>query len=196
MSIDLIVDIDAAIADRPPIEEQDWQNWFGVWADFLTPDIMATGAYEVALLIVDDAEIQKLNAQYRQLDCPTDVLAFAALEADVPTVPQELMDETLRDLALSDETVSEVTLGEPYSEPTYLGDIIISVTTAQRQATEQGHSVRQELAWLAAHGLLHLLGWDHPDRESLEIMLAQQEVMLRSLQDARVYEPVTNSPSN
>ncbi|MEE3717403.1 rRNA maturation RNase YbeY [Tumidithrix elongata RA019] len=181
MSIDLIVDIDATIADRSPVKEQDWQDWFGVWADSLTPDIMAVGEYEVTLLIVDDAEIAKLNAQYRQLDCPTDVLAFAALEADVPVVPQELIDETL---------------SEPYSEPTYLGDIIISVTTAQRQAAEQGHSVRQELAWLAAHGLLHLLGWDHPDRESLESMLAQQDAMLRSLRNAEVFEAVTDLRSS
>lgn len=174
MSIDLIVDI----AAQCPVAEADWQNWFGVWATSLSPEILANGEYEVSLLLVDDSEIQKLNAQYRQLDCPTDVLAFAALEADVPVVSQASIDE-----AWDEE------LDQPYFEPTYLGDIVISVTTAQRQALEQGHPARQEMAWLAAHGLLHLLGWDHPDPKSLEIMLAQQDLMLRSLHDANVFEP-------
>ena len=48
---------------------------------------------------------------------------------------------------------------------------MISVNTAQRQAQQQGHSLPTELAWLATHGLLHLLGWDHPDEESLMQML-------------------------
>jgi probable rRNA maturation factor len=60
-----------------------------------------------------------------------------------------------------------------------LGDIIISQTTAIFQAQERGHSLTYELAWLAAHGLLHLLGWDHPDDDSLEVMLTQQALMLQ-----------------
>jgi probable rRNA maturation factor len=66
-----------------------------------------------------------------------------------------------------------------YVEPTCWGDIIISQTTAIRQAEERGHSLIYELAWLAAHGLLHLLGWDHPDDASLEEMLKHQDLMLR-----------------
>jgi probable rRNA maturation factor len=61
----------------------------------------------------------------------------------------------------------------------YLGDIVISVETAYRQAQQQGHSLQTELAWLATHGLLHLLGWDHPDEESLQGMLYQQETLLK-----------------
>ncbi|MCX5933571.1 MAG: rRNA maturation RNase YbeY, partial [Pseudanabaena sp. LacPavin_0818_WC45_MAG_42_6] len=102
--------------------------------------------------------IQQLNLQYRQLDSPTDVLSFAALESDVPEIPSDDSD---------------------YIEPTYLGDIIISQTTAISQAEERSHSLTYELAWLAAHGLLHLLGWDHPDDESLEAMLKQQDLMLQ-----------------
>jgi probable rRNA maturation factor len=182
LSIELILDIDPAIAAQSTVEAQDWHNWFGVWAHSLNPEILADGDYEVSLMLVDDAEIQTLNAQYRQLDCPTDVLAFAALEADVPEIPQDLIDAAIAENS-----------DQPYVEPTYLGDLIISVTTALRQALEQKHSVRHELAWLAAHGLLHLLGWDHPDAESLEAMLAQQDLMLRSLHSANVFESAKSS---
>jgi probable rRNA maturation factor len=68
------------------------------------------------------------------------------------------------------------------SVPLYLGDVVISVDTAHQQAQQQGHSLQTELAWLATHGLLHLLGWDHPDEESLLEMLNQQETLLQSVE--------------
>jgi probable rRNA maturation factor len=108
------------------------------------------------LRLTNDAEIQSLNAQYRQKDQPTDVLAFAALEDELPLLPDQ-------------------------DEPLYLGDIVISVETALVQAAQQGHSLQVELAWLAAHALLHLLGWDHPDADSLLKMLHQQEILLQTV---------------
>ena len=70
-------------------------------------------------------------------------------------------------------------LPEDLAQPSLeLGDIIISVDTAERQAREHGHSLLHELRWLLSHGLLHLLGWDHPDEVSLERMLHQQEQLL------------------
>jgi probable rRNA maturation factor len=62
-----------------------------------------------------------------------------------------------------------------------LGDIIVSIDTAARQAEQQEHSLTTELAWLTAHGLLHLLGWDHPDEESLMEMLKKQVILLHSV---------------
>jgi probable rRNA maturation factor len=105
--------------------------------------------------LTDDREIQSLNQNYRFKDQPTDVLAFAALEVDYPQ------------------------FDELNAEPLYLGDIVISVETADRQA--QLHSLETELAWLAAHGLLHLLGWDHPDDASLLRMLDQQQILLNQV---------------
>lgn len=137
------------------IDAETWQNWFSAWLETLQPDISPTQTYELSLRLTDDAEIQELNAQYRHQDRPTDVLAFAALEVDYPQ-----SDEMLESL------------------PLYLGDIAISVDTAQRQAQQQGHPLQTELAWLAAHGLLHLLGWDHPDDDSLRRMLHQQTNLL------------------
>jgi probable rRNA maturation factor len=117
-------------------------------------------AYELTLRLTEDREIQVLNAQYRHKNKPTDVLAFAALEVNSPQLPPEIQ----------------------LSMPLYLGDVVISVETAYRQAQQQGHSLQTELAWLATHGLLHLLGWDHPDEESLRGMLNQQEILLETVE--------------
>jgi probable rRNA maturation factor len=68
--------------------------------------------------------------------------------------------------------------GSGESEPLELGDIVISIETAARQAQDHGLSLEQELMFLASHGLLHLLGWDHPDEPSLATMLARQEELV------------------
>lgn len=140
-----------------PISTTTWESWFYQWLETLQPEISPTDIYELSLRLTDDQEIQSLNAQYRSKNQPTDVLAFAALEVDSPQLPPQVQ----------------------LSMPVYLGDIVISVDTAHRQAQQQGHSLKTELAWLATHGLLHLLGWDHPDEESLMGMLDQQSTLLR-----------------
>ena len=92
---------------------------------------------EVSLLLTDDQEIQNLNRKYRGIDAPTDVLAFSQIE-NLNSLP-----------ASKDE------------KEILLGDIVISVETAQRQAAELGHSLLYELILLSIHGFLHLLGFDH-----------------------------------
>ena len=90
---------------------------------------------ELSVALVDDATIQELNQTYRGVDKPTDVLAFALREGEpVPSYQ-----------------------GEP--EP--LGDVVLSVPTAKRQAERAARPLLDELTMLLAHGLLHLLGWDH-----------------------------------
>jgi probable rRNA maturation factor len=141
------------------ISSETWENWFSVWLNEQEADLLPLApGYEVSLRLTADSDIQSLNALYRQQDRPTDVLAFAALEADCPQ---------------SEEMLSSL--------PLYLGDIVISIDTARRQAREQGHSLKTELAWLAAHGFLHLLGWDHPDEESLLQMLDRQGTLLEAI---------------
>lgn len=127
-----------------------WQAWFTEWLSHLPRP--PAPSYEIGLRLTDDQEIQALNRDYRGQDRPTDVLAFSALETETPLAPEM---------------------------PLFLGDIVISVETAQRQAP--AGQVREELAWLAAHGLLHLLGWDHPDDAALETMLAQQRQLLQAV---------------
>ncbi len=142
-----------------PIAAPTWEGWFSQWLEALQPTLSPADAYELTLRLTDDREIQALNAQYRHKNQPTDVLAFAALEVNSPQLPPEIQ----------------------LSMPLYLGDVVISVDTADRQAQEQGHSLETELAWLATHGLLHLLGWDHPDEESLIGMLNQQKTLLQKV---------------
>ena len=66
-----------------------WETWFGVWLENQAADVPVACGYEVSLRLTDDPQMQVLNAQYRQLDRPTDVLAFAALEVDCPQ-PDEM----------------------------------------------------------------------------------------------------------
>jgi probable rRNA maturation factor len=103
------------------------------------------------LRFTDDAGIAELNSQWRQRSGPTDVLSFAALE----NTPNWMEGAAIE-----------------------LGDIIVSLDTAHRQAADHDHSLRYELHWLISHGLLHLLGWDHPDKRSLNAMLTLQEHLL------------------
>ena len=141
--------------------EQHWQALLGDWLGQLGPELAAqlrAPAYSLGLLITDDPSIAVLNGEWRHQEGPTDVLSFAAQEAPLP--PGALAQ-----------------LGED-DEPLELGDIVISLETAARQAQEHQHDLARELQFLASHGLLHLLGWDHPDAPSLERMLARQEELL------------------
>jgi probable rRNA maturation factor len=140
-----------------PISTSTWEHWFSQWLETLHPDSPPASMYELTLRLTDDVEIQALNSQFRHKNQPTDVLSFAALEVDSPQIPPDMQA----------------------AESVYLGDIVISVETAYRQAQQQGHPLTIELAWLATHGLLHLLGWDHPDEESLQRMLNQQQALLQ-----------------
>ena len=134
-----------------------WEDWFHRWLEMLDSYLPPAPSYEICLRLTDDTEIQAINAQYRQQNKPTDVLAFAALEVDLPENPEMM------------------------AQPLYLGDIVVSINTAQRQANQQEHSLSTELAWLTAHGLLNLLGWDHPDEETLMAMLKQQVLLLDAI---------------
>ena len=132
-----------------------WTDWLRIWMESLNIE-HKLDCCEIGLRLTSDRQIQELNLQYRSLDKPTDVLAFAATESQI-IIPTEL------------------------DEPLYLGDIIISLDTANRQAKSQNHSLVTELAWLSSHGLLHLLGWDHPDDISLEQMLLRQFQLIELL---------------
>ncbi len=143
---------------QPLISVSQWQQWFSQWLQLVSTDLPPAASYQLSLRLTGDNGIRTLNAQYRHQDKPTDVLAFASLEANLPHSAECLQ-----------------------SQPLYLGDIVISVNTADRQARQQGHSLQTELAWLAAHGCLHLLGWDHPDLDSLNRMIDQQATLLQAI---------------
>lgn len=109
----------------------------------------------VDVTLVNDAEIHDLNREWRGIDSPTDVLSFA------------LNDDG--DLAAEPEGAK------------LLGDVIISVERAAAQAAEYGHAFARELAYLAVHGTLHLLGFDHDEPQGQAAMRAKEEEVLRQL---------------
>ncbi len=110
-------------------------------------------AQEIALTLVltDDETIQELNHQFLEIDSPTDVLSFPADEVD------------------------------PETNELYLGDVILSFPRAQSQAAAAGHPVEAELQLLTVHGVLHLLGHDHSEKEDKARMWAKQEEILSAL---------------
>ena len=102
-------------------------------------------------IFITDTEIQKINKQYRNQDKPTDVISFA-------------LEENKKEQAFLKERV--------------LGDIYISIDRAKKQADDYNHSLKRELCFLAVHGLLHLLGYDHQTKEEEKIMFKKQELIL------------------
>ena len=97
---------------------------------------------EISLSLVNDEEIHEINKQFRNIDRPTDVLSF----------PQ-----------LTFEEGEEADVNE--NGEIVLGDIIISVDKAKEQAEEFGHSMKREMAFLAVHSMLHLMGYDHMEKD-------------------------------
>ena len=108
-------------------------------------------------------EIQNLNKKYRNIDAPTDVLAFSQVVNDKNTFETIFPDEYL------------------------LGDIVISVETAQRQAFERKHSLLFEIVFLTIHGFLHLLGYDHyAENEKKEMRDLESFIMENVLNDIKI----------
>jgi probable rRNA maturation factor len=110
---------------------------------------------EVSVTFVTNERIHEINREYREKDAPTDVISFAMEELGEGEV--ELIGEGM---------------------PRVLGDIIISVAKAKEQAEEYGHSFIRELGFLAVHGFLHLLGYDHMTEEDEEEMFTLQKEIL------------------
>jgi len=111
---------------------------------------------ELSILLCDDETIRRLNRRYRKRNKPTDVLAFAMSEGPGPSL-----------------------------HPGLLGDVVISVPTATRQAGEHDRPIIQEVTFLLAHGLLHLIGYDHTTRQEEREMIARTEEMLAAVRAAR-----------
>lgn len=114
-------------------------------------DLLQLQKLEISFLITDDSRIHELNKVYRNKDRPTDVLAFAMREGEHAELAGDV-----------------------------LGDVIVSVQTARRQASERGVELVDELTMLLAHGLLHLLGWDHATAAQDRSMRAETDRLCRA----------------
>ncbi|MGM9999322.1 MAG: rRNA maturation RNase YbeY [Candidatus Bruticola sp.] len=119
-------------------------------------DTVSLRKFEVELSVVDDQAIHKLNKEFRQVDSPTDVLSFPAWEDESALL-----------------VYPDVHL--------YLGEIVISLDTALRQAQEDNVSLRHMTAWLIAHAILHLVGFDHPDNETRRIMRDHELTIVKAM---------------
>lgn len=119
---------------------------------------------EVNLLLTTDEEIQVMNREFREIDRPTDVLSFPMLEYETPG---DLSGVEEMDDAFNPETGELV-----------LGDIVISKDRVLAQAEQYGHSVKREYAFLIAHSMLHLLGYDHMEEEERKVMEDRQRKIM------------------
>ncbi len=120
---------------------------------------------EISLTFTDNEGIRAINSEYRGIDRATDVLSFPMLEFDGEEIDAEY--ETEDGLVM-------------------LGDIVISIERAREQAKEFNHSLRREFAFLTAHSMLHLLGYDHVDDEVGEkLMIEKQDAVLNRLDITR-----------
>jgi probable rRNA maturation factor len=123
-------------------------------ASIVARERTSAAEYVISVHLVCDATIQRLNAEHRQLDSVTDVLSFPLCE------PGFVL---------------------PEGEPVNLGDVVISYPRAVAQADEFGHSVEREVAYLVAHGVLHILGYDHEEERERERMRNKEEEALQPL---------------
>ena len=111
---------------------------------------------EVSVTLVDEVEIRKINNNFRNIDKVTDVISFALNEGEEP----------------------EIFGG---AEEVLLGEIVVCVEQAKRQAKEYGHSTEREIAYLSVHGMLHLLGYDHMTDEDKKVMRQEEEHVMEKL---------------
>jgi probable rRNA maturation factor len=118
-------------------------------------ELPASATYALSLHLVSDATIRALNAEHRGKDAATDVLSFPLIDSsDFALPPDQAVD---------------------------LGDVVVSHQRAAEQAREYGHSYDRELAYLVAHGVLHILGYDHEAQAERELMRAKEEEALTPL---------------
>ena len=133
-------------------------------------DMEGCGAdIEASLTITDSDGIHELNRDFRGIDSPTDVLSFPNVSYEKAGDFSVLIGEQLVDLL------------DPDTGKIMFGDIVINEDRVRSQAEEYGHSVKREFAFLVAHSMLHLCGYDHMEEEEAKVMEKKQEEVLGKL---------------
>ena len=120
---------------------------------------------EVSVVLTDNPSIQEINRDYRQIDRPTDVLSFPMVDYERPA-----------DFCGLEEQAEDYF--NPETGELMLGDIIVSVDKVEEQAEKYGHSQAREMAFLVAHSMLHLFGYDHMEEEERLVMERKQAEIL------------------
>lgn len=124
---------------------------------------------EISILLTDNDQIQQINKEFRGIDLPTDVLSFPTIEYETPGDYSNLENSSKENF-------------HPETGELVLGDIVISVERAKQQAVEYGHSNQREIAFLTAHSMFHLFGYDHLVEEDFIKMEEKQNSVLDMLQ--------------
>ena len=130
---------------------------------------------EVSVTLVDNDEMHDINLSERGIDSPTDVLSFPMLDFDKPG-----------DLSYVEKYPQDYF--NPETKEMLLGDIVISLDKVESQAIEYGHSAKREIAFLTAHSMLHLFGYDHMEEKDRLVMEELQEEILKMKGYTRDYE--------
>ena len=130
---------------------------------------------EISLILTDNERIREVNRENREIDRETDVLSF-------PNVDFEKESEFI----FSEE--QEADYFDPETGELILGDIMISVDKVKEQAFNYGHSLKREFAFLVAHSMLHLCGYDHMEETEAAVMEKKQEAVLQKLGITRMSE--------
>ena len=124
---------------------------------------------EISLTITNDEGIQELNREFREIDRPTDVLSFPNVSYEEPG-----------DFSVM-EGEQEVDLLNPDTGNIVFGDIVVNEDRVRSQAQEYGHSTKREFAFLIAHSMLHLCGYDHMEEDEAKVMEKKQSDVLNTL---------------
>lgn len=152
-------------ASVPSGEQEKWETLFrSVMLQSLAEEKVEDDV-EVELNVVDDEAIRQMNADYREIDRSTDVLSFPMCAFSAGHACEEMQEQ--------DE--------DPETGCIPLGNIVLSWDHVKAQALEYGHSLEREAAFLTAHSMLHLLGYDHMTPEDEKRMFAKQEKILQTL---------------
>ncbi len=124
--------------------------------------------FDIYVTMVDKDAIQEINCEHRGIDRPTDVLSFPNLDFNAPG-----------DFSLIEE--DELNYFDPETGMLLMGDIVICVEKVAEQALEYGHSKKREFAFLVAHSMLHLCGYDHMEPDEAAVMETKQREALEAL---------------
>ncbi|MBW4837054.1 MAG: rRNA maturation RNase YbeY [Staphylococcaceae bacterium] len=143
-------------SDHTDLVKNEWYEQIDSLLTFAKKQEHIDSEAELSVTFVDKDEIQNINKMYRDKDKVTDIISFA-LEEDEPEIDMNELDI-----------------------PRVLGDIIICTDVAHEQAENYGHSFERELGFLALHGFLHLLGYDHMTDEDEKEMFGRQDAILNA----------------
>ncbi len=124
---------------------------------------------QLSLTITDDEGIREINKEFRDIDAPTDVLSFPNISYETPG-----------DFSVC-EGEQKIDIMDPDTGLIAFGDIVINEKRVREQAAEYGHSELREYAFLVAHSMLHLCGYDHMEEDEAKVMEEKQESILTSL---------------